>query len=45
LFERIIIGMGVNNTKKTMFAQEERMAWIAEAFKDIHRWKPWPSKD
>ncbi len=34
LFERIIIGMGVNNTKKTMFAQEERMAWIAEAFKD-----------
>ncbi|HQW06641.1 MAG: pantetheine-phosphate adenylyltransferase [Flavobacteriales bacterium] len=34
LFERIVIGMGVNNTKKTMFAQEERMAWIAEAFKD-----------
>ncbi len=34
LFDRIIIGMGVNNTKKTMFAHEERMAWIAEAFKD-----------
>ncbi len=34
LFDRIIIGMGVNNTKKTMFVHEERMAWIAEAFKN-----------
>lgn len=33
LFDRIIIGMGVNNTKKTMFEQEERLGWIRSAFK------------
>ena len=33
LFERIIIGMGVNNTKKTMFGQEQRLEWIREVFK------------
>jgi pantetheine-phosphate adenylyltransferase len=32
LFERIIIGMGVNSTKKTMFEAEERLRWIQEAF-------------
>ncbi len=32
LFERIVIGMGVNSTKRTMFGQEERMRWIGEAF-------------
>jgi len=34
LFDRIIIGMGVNNTKKTMFAEEQRLAWIKQAFKE-----------
>ncbi len=33
LFERIIIGMGVNTTKRTMFEQEQRLAWIRSAFK------------
>ncbi|MBX2974342.1 MAG: pantetheine-phosphate adenylyltransferase [Flavobacteriales bacterium] len=33
LFDRIIIGMGVNNTKKTMFEQEQRLMWIRDAFK------------
>jgi pantetheine-phosphate adenylyltransferase len=32
LFERIIIGMGVNNSKKTMFSIEQRETWIQEAF-------------
>ncbi|MCB0766350.1 MAG: pantetheine-phosphate adenylyltransferase [Flavobacteriales bacterium] len=32
LFERIIIGMGVNNTKRTMFEQAQRLSWIRDAF-------------
>lgn len=32
LFERIIVGMGVNSSKRTMFSPEERTAWIKEAF-------------
>ncbi len=32
LFERIIVGMGVNSSKRTMFSPEERTAWINEAF-------------
>jgi pantetheine-phosphate adenylyltransferase len=32
LFDRIIIGMGVNTSKKTMFSIEQREAWIKEAF-------------
>lgn len=32
LFERVIIGMGVNNTKKTMFEPAQRIAWIRDAF-------------
>ncbi len=34
LFERIIIGMGVNTTKRTMFEQEQRLTWIRSAFKE-----------
>lgn len=34
LFGRIIVGMGVNNTKKTMFPQEQRIEWIRAAFAD-----------
>lgn len=33
LFGRIVIGMGVNTTKKTMFGEAERLAWIRAAFK------------
>ena len=32
LFERIIVGMGVNTTKRTMFSPDERTAWIKNAF-------------
>ena len=32
LFEKIVIGMGINNTKKTMFEAEQRIKWINEVF-------------
>lgn len=34
LFSRIIVGMGVNNSKRTMFEVEQRLVWIREAFAD-----------
>jgi len=34
LFDEIIIAVGVNATKKYMFSLEERMAFIAETFKN-----------
>jgi len=37
LFDRIIIGMGVNNTKKTMFEHEQRLTWIRSAFRNEPR--------
>ena len=40
LFERIIIGMGVNNTKRAMFDQERRLAWIRAAFKGLPQVEP-----
>lgn len=32
LFDRIVVGMGVNRTKSTLFPVEQREAWIREAF-------------
>jgi pantetheine-phosphate adenylyltransferase len=32
LFERIIIGVGNNSTKQTMFTIDERVMWIKETF-------------
>lgn len=32
LFAKIIVGMGVNTTKKTMFTTEQRLAWINDVF-------------
>ena len=32
LFSKIVVGIGVNNTKKTMFTEAQRMAWIKAAF-------------
>ncbi len=37
LFDRIVVGMGVNNSKRTMFAVEQRLNWIREAFSDDPR--------
>ena len=32
LFERIVVGMGVNTTKKTMFTAEQRLSWMKAVF-------------
>lgn len=37
LFSKIYLGMGVNNSKKTMFSVEQRLAWIREAFSNEPR--------
>jgi pantetheine-phosphate adenylyltransferase len=34
LFEKVIIAIGVNAEKKTMFSLERRQQWIAQLFKD-----------
>jgi pantetheine-phosphate adenylyltransferase len=34
LFSKVIVGMGVNSSKQTMFTVEQRLAWIREAFSD-----------
>lgn len=34
LFDRIIIGIGVNSKKSTFFTLEQRQDWIREVFKD-----------
>lgn len=33
LFDRIIIGIGVNSAKQTMYSLEQRIAWMGEIFK------------
>ena len=37
LFEKIVIGVGVNSTKRTMFEQADRMRWINEVFEGDKR--------
>ncbi len=32
LFDRIVMAMGVNTTKKYMFAQEQRLKWVQDTF-------------
>ncbi len=32
LFDKIIIGVGVNSTKNSMFDMEERISWISKSF-------------
>lgn len=32
LFDRIVVGMGVNRSKSTLFSVEQREIWIREAF-------------
>ena len=32
LFNKVVVGMGVNATKKSMFTPEQRLAWIKGAF-------------
>ncbi len=35
LFDKLIIGVGINSTKQPMFTIEQRTGWIKEIFKDI----------
>lgn len=37
LFDEVIVGLGVNTQKKTMFSPEQRMRWIQAAFQDEPR--------
>jgi pantetheine-phosphate adenylyltransferase len=34
LFDRIIVGIGINAAKTPMFSPEKRLQWISEIFKD-----------
>ncbi len=34
LFEKLIIAIGINTQKKSLFTLKQRMEWIAEVFKD-----------
>lgn len=36
LFDKIIVSIGVNSSKKSMFSLEKRKEWIAEVFKDYN---------
>ena len=35
LFDKIVIGIGLNSTKQPMFSVEQRVGWIQEIFKDM----------
>lgn len=34
LFDKIVVGIGVNTSKKPMFTDEQRLEWIREIYKD-----------
>jgi pantetheine-phosphate adenylyltransferase len=34
LFDKIVVGVGINSAKKPMFSAEQRVGWIEEIFKD-----------
>jgi pantetheine-phosphate adenylyltransferase len=33
LFDKIIVGIGINTSKKPMYPEEQRLEWIAEIYK------------
>lgn len=37
LFDKVIVGMGINASKKTMFPQEQRLRWVQETFADTEQ--------
>src|SRR3982751_2062107 len=37
LFDKIVIGIGINSSKKPMFSPEQRMQWFEEIYKDDER--------
>ena len=34
LFDKIVVGIGVNTSKKPMFTSEQRLQWIRDIYKD-----------
>jgi len=37
MFDKLIVGVGINSTKQPMFSVEQRTQWIAEIFKNDSR--------
>lgn len=37
LFDKIVVGIGLNTSKSPMFSPEERLQWIKEIYKDEER--------
>ena len=37
LFDRIVVGIGINTSKEPMFSAEQRLDWIREIYKDEER--------
>jgi pantetheine-phosphate adenylyltransferase len=37
LFDKIVVGVGINTAKAPMFSAEQRLEWIAEIYKDEER--------
>lgn len=37
LFDRIVVAIGENNSKRYMFPLEQRLAWLRDTFKDLPR--------
>ncbi|MEO7393468.1 MAG: pantetheine-phosphate adenylyltransferase [Chitinophagaceae bacterium] len=37
LFDKIVVGIGLNTAKSPMFSPEQRLEWIAEIYKDEER--------
>lgn len=37
LFDKIIVGIGINSAKKPMFSPEQRMEWFKEIYKEEER--------
>ncbi len=37
LFDEIVVAVGVNNQKRTLFSLEQRLAWLQEVFRDEPR--------
>lgn len=37
LFDKIVVGIGINTSKAPMFSPEQRAKWIAEIYKDEER--------
>ncbi len=37
MFDKLIVGVGINSTKQPMFSVEQRTAWISDIFRDDSR--------